>query len=92
MPAQPVRQARPSERGLDQHTANFIDCVRTRSAPRCDVATGSLAAVNAHLGNIALRTGDTLNWDAARAHFTGDRNAQRYLAPGYRSPWKLPSG
>jgi predicted dehydrogenase len=90
IPGQPRQIARPEERGLDQHTENFIDCVKTRAVPRCDVRTASLAAVNAHLGNIALRTGDTLNWDAERGRFESNRAANRLLTPEYRRPWRLP--
>ena len=66
MAAQPPRRARPEARGLNQHAENFVDCMRTRSKPNCDVAAGNLAAINAHLGNIALRTGDTLEWDSVK--------------------------
>jgi predicted dehydrogenase len=88
---QPARIARASERGLDQHTQNFIDCMRSRSTPRCDVKTASLAAVNAHLGNIALRTGDALDWDAGKSQFTANKAANGYLKPEYRSPWRFPA-
>ena len=58
MRAKPRVAARPDARGLDQHTQNFIDCMKTREQPVCNAAVGSLAAVNAHLGNIAFRTGE----------------------------------
>lgn len=88
--SQPAQVARPGQTGLDQHTTNFIDCMRTRKAPRCDVNTASLAAVNAHLGNVALRTGDALNWDATDNRFTNNKAANAYLEPDYRRPWRLP--
>lgn len=90
MAARPPRRARPDARGLDQHTANFIDCMRTRSTPNCDVTKGSLAAVNAHLGNIALRTGDTLDWDGEKYRIRDNRSANGLLRPDYRRPWRLP--
>ncbi len=86
----PAQVAVPAARGLDQHTEDFINCVRSRGTPRCDVRTASLAAVNAHLGNIALRTGDTLSWDAQRNRFDGNRRANALLTPDYRRPWVLP--
>ena len=64
--------------------------MKTRAVPRCDVRTASLAAVNAHLGNIALRTGDTLSWDAGRGRFEANREANGLLVPEYRRPWRLP--
>ncbi len=41
-----------------------------------------------HLGNIAYRTGKKLVWDGTR--FTNDTEANNYLVPNYREPWKLP--
>ena len=90
MTARPARVARPDQRGLDQHTANFIDCMWSRDTPRCDVRTGSLAAVNAHLGNVALRTGDVLDWDAANLRFRANRSADELLQNEYRRPWRIP--
>ncbi len=89
-PALPAREARREARGLDQHTANFIAAIRDGEALRCDLATGSLAAVNAHLGNIALRTGETLAWNGTKQRFDGSRTANALLKPTYRGPWRLP--
>lgn len=83
-------KARPEARGLDQHTADFIASMRTRTTPRCDVHTASLAAVNAHLGNIALRTGDTMTWNSEKGRFDGHQSANTMLTPVYRLPWRLP--
>ncbi len=85
--SQPLRKALPGERGLDQHTANFVNVIRNGEALNCDAATGSLAAVNAHLGNIALRSGQTLTWDGNEFD---NRQANDLLQPRYRTPWKLP--
>ncbi|HJN49325.1 MAG: Gfo/Idh/MocA family oxidoreductase [Pseudomonadales bacterium] len=90
MSIQPTHSARPELRGLNQHTENFIDCMRSRALPNCDVKTASLAAVNAHLGNIALRTGDTLDWDRDNRRFRSNTSADVLLTPSYRRPWQLP--
>ena len=90
MAARPPRRTDPDARGLVQHAENFIDCVRTRATPSCDVAAGSLAAINSHLGNIALRTGATLDWDKSSLQFRGNQAANRLLRPKYRGPWQLP--
>ncbi|NEW84650.1 MAG: gfo/Idh/MocA family oxidoreductase, partial [Mariniphaga sp.] len=41
------------------------------------------------LGNIAYRTGKKLVWDGVK--FTNDEEANKYLIPSYREPWKLPT-
>jgi predicted dehydrogenase len=80
-----------SQNGLDLHARNFIDCVRagnrqTNAGP----ATGRAAAIMAHLGNIALRTGRKVCWDAEKNEFIHDPEASRFLKPAYRDPWQLP--
>ena len=90
MDHRPRRAANASERGLDQHTQNFVECMKSRQQPQCNAEVGSLAAVNAHLGNIAFRTGQKVHWDGANATFKDNDRANAMLAAKYRAPWKLP--
>jgi predicted dehydrogenase len=79
-----------SQKGLDLHVQNFIDCVRKGSRKtNAGPATGRAAAMMAHMGNIAIRTGRKLHWDAVKEEFTKDPEANRLLKPVYRAPWKL---
>jgi hypothetical protein len=41
------------------------------------------------LGNIAIRTGKRLDWDAQAMKFTNDEDANRYVAEPYHNGWKL---
>jgi hypothetical protein len=41
------------------------------------------------LGNIAIRTGKTLQWDAANMKFTNDEAANKYVQEPYRDGWSL---
>lgn len=41
------------------------------------------------LGNIAIRTGKRLDWDAEAARFTNDRGANNHVSPPYHNGWKL---
>jgi predicted dehydrogenase len=74
------------------HVQNFIDCVKTRQKPYCDLETvGHPASVLCHSGNIAARVGRTLKLDSESETFVGDdeANALRTRAE-YRKPWVLP--
>ena len=71
------------------HVRNFLDCVRSRKAPIADVEEGHRTATMCHLGNIAMRLGRTLRWDAAMEHCVADAEANRQLHYEYRRPWKL---
>jgi hypothetical protein len=84
-------QRRRDDGGLDAHMVDFVNCIRTREQPRCNTAVAARAAVTAHLGNIAYKTGRRLAWDDASRSFPNDAEANALLLPGYRSPWALPS-
>jgi predicted dehydrogenase len=71
------------------HIRNFLDCVKSRQRPVADVEEGHLTATMCHLGNLATRLGRSLQWDAAKEEFPGDREANAMLARPYRKPWKL---
>jgi hypothetical protein len=42
------------------------------------------------LGNISIRTGKKLKWDAAKEEIVGDAEAAQWVHKPYRAPWKLP--
>ncbi|MDH3369241.1 MAG: Gfo/Idh/MocA family oxidoreductase [Gemmatimonadota bacterium] len=86
----PVQQRR-DDGGLDAHMVNFVECIKTRAQPTCNASVAARAAVTAHLGNIAFKTGRRLTWDDATQSFPGDAQANALLRPTYRAPWRLPS-
>jgi predicted dehydrogenase len=71
------------------HAANFLDCIKTRKLPICDVEIGHRSVTVCHLGNIAGRLGRKFHWDAAQERIPDDREADAMLARPYRAPWKL---
>lgn len=71
------------------HYRNFLDCVKTRKKPICDVEIGHRSATVCHLGNIALRSGRLLKWDPEKERVVGDEEQQHMTRYSYRSPWKL---
>jgi predicted dehydrogenase len=44
------------------HLTNWIECIRSRKAPRCPVEAGVSAASAAHLANLSLRSGKVAEW------------------------------
>ncbi|MBC7842393.1 MAG: Gfo/Idh/MocA family oxidoreductase [Gemmatimonadaceae bacterium] len=77
---------------LDRHTLNFVEAIRKNDASglKCGIDTGSVAAINASMGNIALRTGRKVFWDAAANQFKGDAEANALMKAGYRTGYTLP--
>jgi predicted dehydrogenase len=75
----------------NDHMGNFIDGVRTRQRPICDVEVGYRSVTVCHLGSIALRLGIPLDWDPEAEHFVGPRadKGNAMMSREMRSPWRL---
>ncbi len=88
MEAVPLKQAYGGG-GLNLHVKNHLECIKRRD-PNCNasIEIGAHIAKFSQLGNIAYRTGEKLKWDGT--HFTNSKDANDYLTPHYRNPWKLP--
>lgn len=89
VPAMPTRHNQHN--GLDAHTKNFVDCMRSRKEPNCTIEMGRNSAVTAQLGNIAYRTGKKLNWNDKLNSIEGDKAAEDFIRAKYRAPWRLPT-
>ena len=68
---------------------NFLDCVKSRETPWCTLEDGHRSTSFAHLANIALQTGQRLEWDSAKEEFKNSKAANELLHYEYRKPWKL---
>jgi len=64
----------------DDHMKNFIDCIRSRKQPICDVEIGHRSATVCHLGVIAMRLGRKLQWDPKKEQFVNDAEADQWIA------------
>jgi hypothetical protein len=73
----------------NDHHGDWMQCIRTRERPICDVEIGHRSVTVCHLGNISLRTGRRLHWDPTREQFIDDEDANRWLSRPYRAPWHL---
>lgn len=74
------------------HVQNFIDCIKSRAKPYCDLETiGHPASVLCHAGNIAARVGRKLVLDHQNETFIDDDQANALRTrQEYRQPWLLP--
>ena len=90
-----LMQPFPAKSGVQSnhalHAINFIEAIKSRSETICTVEDGRLAALYAHMGNIAYRSGSRLPWDTEKNEFKDNPQANVYLKPAYREPWKWPA-
>ncbi len=73
------------------HHREFLDCMRSRELPSCDIEKHYPLHVAINLGNIALKVGRKIRWDARNECIVGDREANELLQVNYRRPWSLPT-
>jgi predicted dehydrogenase len=73
------------------HLRNFLACVKDPTKrPNADIEEGHKSTRLCHLGNIALRVGRTLQFDAKTETIKDDAEANQLLHRTYRKPFELP--
>ncbi len=86
------QQIKPNEIHLyesNNHYTDWLDAVRKRTEPICDIETGCRSVTVCHLGNIAYKLGRPLKWDPENEVLVDDSEAGRLLVRPMRSPWRL---
>ncbi len=74
--------------GLDSvHFANFLDGIRDGKPLHSEIEDGQKSTLLCHLGNIAWRTGHTVNFDPETRKITGDDEASALWKRSYREGW-----
>ncbi len=83
-------EMKPSDTHLyksDDHRRDFLNCVKTRQIPICDVAIGHSSLTACLLSEISMRLGRSLKWDPHKEDFVGDEEASSLLTREMRGPW-----
>jgi predicted dehydrogenase len=72
------------------HQRDWLDCIRSRKRPLCDVEVGARSVTVCHLGNLAYWNHRKLHWDPIAWRFVNDAEADKWLDRERRDPWQLP--
>lgn len=77
---------------LDLHTQNFVEAIKKndQSFLNTPIRSGSVAAINAQMGNIAFKTGSKVFWDAKKGNFGDHAEANKLIAAAYHNGWEMP--
>jgi len=78
--------------GLDAHTRNFLDVVKSRKFGdlTCPIHAGAHVATVCQMGNISFRTGMPVHWDEKLSKFR-EEEANKFLSAKYHNGYTLPS-
>lgn len=71
----------------DNHFRNFIDCVLSRKETIAPAEIGHRSITMSHLGNIAMKLQQDLDWDPVAEKILGNDLANQMLHRPMREPW-----
>jgi predicted dehydrogenase len=75
----------------ENHYQNFVDCVKSRKETIAPIVPAYHAISVALLGEIAMTTGQKIQWDPEKEEIIGNQAASRMLERPYRKPWTVPT-
>jgi predicted dehydrogenase len=73
----------------ENHTANFIEAMKSRKQPISDVWSHNRMLEICHLSNIAMRLGRELKWDPTKREIVDDAQANSFLARESRKGFEV---
>lgn len=71
------------------HIRNLFNGIREGKALRADITSGHKSTLLVQLGNIAQRTGNSLNIDPKNGHIVNNPAAQKLWSRSYEPGWKM---
>jgi predicted dehydrogenase len=72
------------------HQRDWLNCIKSRKKPICDVEIGARSVTVCHLGNLAYWNHRKLRWDPKEWHFVGSAEADKWLDRERREGYPLP--
>jgi len=89
-----MKDAQTPEKSLPPspgHEREWLDCIRSRKQPSCNVSYHYKVDAALTLGNLALKLGRSIRFDPKTEQIVGDAEAAKLAVPEYRAPWKFPT-
>lgn len=74
-------------RGDAEHLRDFLDAVRDGHRTNANIEEGHKSALFCHLGNIAYRTGQSIDVDPTNGHIRNNAEAEKMWGVEYRDGW-----
>jgi predicted dehydrogenase len=85
-----VEEGKSTSQGQPEHLQNFVDAVRANNPDRLNqpILEGHRSTLLCHLGNIAYRSGRTVNCDPSNGHILDDADQQALWQRDYNPEWR----
>ncbi len=80
----------PDDQNIPELWADFLQAVKTRNRPVCDIEIGHRSTNLSLLGMLSMKLGRSVQWDGEREVVVGDPEANTLLRREYRDPWEYP--
>jgi predicted dehydrogenase len=74
---------------VSSHHHEWLDACRGRGQALSNFGYASTLTEALLVGNLALRAGGSIEWDAAAMRATGASNADSFIRPAFRTGWSL---
>tara|TARA_B100001093_G_scaffold454117_1_gene463233 strand:+ start:521 stop:1804 length:1284 start_codon:yes stop_codon:yes gene_type:complete len=71
------------------HRADWLNAIRTRKQPICNVNIGHRSATICQLSGISERLGRPIHWDPVSEQIVGDTSAAKWMSRPRRAPYGL---
>jgi predicted dehydrogenase len=76
------------DRMFNANKRDWVDCIKSRKQPLCDLEGGHRTAIVCNLANMSLRLGGrSIQWDPGKEVVVGDKEAAAMCTRRYRAPW-----
>ena len=91
-PQEKFTDFKPPEQTIEKsigHHAEWIKACKDGSPTTCNFDYSGALTESVLLGNVAYRTGEKLEWDAASLKATNSTAADKYISKEYRKGWEV---
>ena len=80
----------PNEQNIKELWTDFLEAIKKRSRPLCDIEIIHRSTNMSLLGMLSLKLGRSVEWDGEKEVIVGDPKANKLLSREYRKPWEYP--
>lgn len=82
---------KPDDQNIQQLWADFLQAIKTRQRPVCDIEIGHRSTNMALLGMLSYKLGRSVAWDGEKEIILNDPEANKLLSRAYRGEWQYPT-